>query len=159
MKRVPGGTECTFVRIPAVPPKFRRARERLCSSGIPGLFQLESGRVNPALALPRVLKQMKTALLQLATAETYPPSASADGRPGEPGSELPGVLRHNATGVAEALVRSPSKRCSSSPGQSLLGVCGVCCLAAMWPPRLPLACRSRRKQRFCCAQEVGSALR
>jgi len=158
LKRVPGGTKCTFVRIPAVPLKFRRARERLCSSRIPGLFQLESGRVNPALALPRVLKQMKTALLQLATAETYPTSASADGQR-KPGSSLPGVLGRNATGVVKALVRSPSQRCSSSPGQSLLGVCRVCCFAATWPPRLPLACRSRGKQRFCCAQEVGSALR
>ena len=120
LERVPGGTECTFVRIPAVPPKFRRAREQLCSSRIPGLFQLESGRVNPAPALPRVLKQMKTALLQLATAETYPTSASADGQR-KPGSSLPGVLGRNAAGVVEALVRSPSQRCSPSPGQSLLG--------------------------------------
>ena len=50
-----------------------------------------SGRVPPAAAFARLLKQAEPAFGPLTTGEIRPPSASADGQTGEPGSSLPGV--------------------------------------------------------------------
>ena len=51
----------------------------------------DSGRVNSAAPFARLLKQAKPVFGLLATVRIAPPSASADGQPGEPGSSLPGV--------------------------------------------------------------------
>jgi len=49
------------------------------------------GRVNSAALFARLLKQAKSMFGLLTPSKIGPPSASADGQPGEPGSSLPGV--------------------------------------------------------------------
>ena len=48
------------------------------------------GRVHSDAPFARLLEQAKPVFGLLATVRIAPPSASADGQPGEPGSSLPG---------------------------------------------------------------------